>query len=87
MHLSSRLPKKNYDSSLNGFDSEERHNQGGVNFKNQGFHHNTMGKKHSKHEENKSDGGSKNYQLNVNKEGSNSVGSNKADKNNILKLP
>ena len=34
MHLSSRLPKKNYDISLNGnFNSEERRGAGGVNIK------------------------------------------------------
>tara|TARA_B110000285_G_scaffold224942_1_gene282474 strand:+ start:1044 stop:1274 length:231 start_codon:yes stop_codon:yes gene_type:complete len=34
MHLSSRLPKKNYDIVLNGnFNSEERRGAGGVNFK------------------------------------------------------
>mmetsp|Transcript_35735 Transcript_35735/g.54690 ORF Transcript_35735/g.54690 Transcript_35735/m.54690 type:complete len:143 (+) Transcript_35735:863-1291(+) len=41
MHLSSRLPKKNYDNSLDGANlSSERK---GSNFKNQ--YHNTMGKK------------------------------------------
>ena len=46
MHLSSRLPKKNYDNSLDGEmmgKSIERKLQGGGNFKNQN-HHNTMGK-------------------------------------------
>ena len=34
MHLSSRLPKKNYEISLNGnYNSEERRGAGGVNFK------------------------------------------------------
>jgi serine/threonine protein kinase len=34
MHLSSRLPQKNYDSSLDGgYNSEERRYQGGSNFK------------------------------------------------------
>lgn len=47
MHLSSRLPKKNYDiSTLNGnYNSEERRGAGGVNFKNGPHYHNTMGKK------------------------------------------
>lgn len=51
MHLSSRLPKKNYDSSLDGgFLSGEkgerrRPGAGGANFKN--GYHNTMGKKRS----------------------------------------
>ena len=46
MHLSSRLPQKNYDSSLDGgYNSEERRHYGGSNFKGQGYYHNTMGKK------------------------------------------
>ena len=46
MHLSSRLPKKNYEISLNGnYNSEERRGAGGVNFKNGPHYHNTMGKK------------------------------------------
>ena len=51
MHLSSRLPKKNYDDSLDGgFLSGEkgerrRPGAGGLNFKN--GYHNTMGKKPS----------------------------------------
>jgi len=47
MHLSSRLPKKNYDSSLDGgfLSGDRRPGAGGVNFKNQ--YHNTMGKKKS----------------------------------------
>jgi len=50
MHLSSRLPKKNYDNSLDGGNlSTERRGgakNGGLNFKNQ--YHNTMGKKPTK---------------------------------------
>lgn len=35
MHLSSRLPKKNYDMQLGYYNSEERRSgAGGVNFKN-----------------------------------------------------
>ena len=46
MHLSSRLPKKNYEISLNGnYNSEERRGAGGINFKNGPHYHNTMGKK------------------------------------------
>lgn len=46
MHLSSRLPKKNYDNTLIGnYNSEERRAAGGVNFKNGPHYHNTMGKK------------------------------------------
>ena len=47
MHLSSRLPKKNYINTLSGgYNSEERKPLGGgSNFKDKGFHHNTMGKK------------------------------------------
>jgi len=48
MHLSSRLPKKNYESSLiGGYSSEERKPVPGSNFKSIGHHHNTMGKKKS----------------------------------------
>ena len=43
MHLSSRLPKKNYDYSLD--ENAGDRNAGGGNFKNQ--YHNTMGKKKS----------------------------------------
>ena len=47
MHLSSRLPKKNYDSSPDGgfLSGDRRPGAGGANFKNQ--YHNTMGKKKS----------------------------------------
>ena len=47
MHLSSRLPKKNYINTISGdYNSEERKPlDGGSNFKDKGFHHNTMGKK------------------------------------------
>lgn len=46
MHLSSRLPKKNYDHSLDGgLLSGDRRGAGGTNFKNQ--YHNTMGKRKS----------------------------------------
>lgn len=47
MHLSSRLPKKNYDNSLDGSliaMNPDKRAQGGANFRNQG-HHNTQGKK------------------------------------------
>jgi hypothetical protein len=49
MHLSSRLPKKNYESSLiSNYSSEERKPVvPGSNFKNIQHHHNTMGKKMS----------------------------------------
>jgi len=48
MHLSSRLPKKNYESILTGgYSSEERKVVGGSNFKNAAHKHNTMGKKQS----------------------------------------
>ena len=43
MHLSSRLPKKNYDNSLDGSlvgMNPDIKKQGGANFRNQG-HHNT----------------------------------------------
>lgn len=43
MHLSSRLPKKNYQNMTVGYGSEERQSMV-VNFKDKGFHHNTMGK-------------------------------------------
>ena len=46
MHLSSRLPKKNYDMQLGYYNSEERRSgAGGVNFKNGQHYHNTMGRK------------------------------------------
>jgi hypothetical protein len=47
MHLSSRLPKKNYDIVLSGnyYNSEERRGVGGVSFKSGPHYHNTMGKK------------------------------------------
>ena len=47
MHLSSRLPKKNYDNSLDGSlvgMNPDKKAQGGANFRNQG-HHYTQGKK------------------------------------------
>jgi hypothetical protein len=47
MHLSSRLPKKNYDGTLNiNYNSEERMSgAGGVSFKAGPHYHNTMGRK------------------------------------------
>jgi len=44
MHLSSRLPKKNYQNMTGGYNSEERPKNLQGNFKEKGFHHNTMGK-------------------------------------------
>jgi hypothetical protein len=43
MHLSNRLPKKNYQNMTGGYNSEERKPLGS-NFQEKGFHHNTMGK-------------------------------------------
>jgi hypothetical protein len=45
MHLSSRLPKKNYDHSLDGGLLSGDRKTGGNSFKNQ--YHNTMGKRKS----------------------------------------
>ena len=43
MHLSNRLPKKNYQNMTGGYNSEERKPLNS-NFHEKGFHHNTMGK-------------------------------------------
>jgi hypothetical protein len=43
MHLSNRLPKKNYQNMTGGYNSEERKPLNS-NFQEKGFHHNTMGK-------------------------------------------
>lgn len=48
MHLSSRLPKKNYDHSLDGGILSGDRKAGGASFKNQ--YHNTMGKRKNSRE-------------------------------------